>query len=57
VRCIASEHDLAHELPELAAANGPVPLTEAAVQALDEAMADPRQGRVVMAQLILRVAN
>ena len=57
VRCIASEHDLADELPELAAANGPVPLTEAAVQALDEAMADPRQGRVVMAQMILRVAN
>lgn len=57
VRCIASEHDLARELPELAAARGPVPLTEATVAALDEALADPRQGRVVMAQMILRVGN
>ncbi|MFO1073305.1 MAG: DUF4384 domain-containing protein [Geminicoccaceae bacterium] len=56
-RCIASEHDLAAELPELAAARGPIPLTDATVAALDDALADPRQGRVVMAQIILRLVN
>ena len=57
VRCIASEHDLAAELPEFAAARGPIPLTDATIAALDEAVADPRQGRVVMAQMILRLVN
>lgn len=57
IRCIASERDLAGELPQLAAAAGAAPLSPATIEALDTAMADPRQGRVVMAQLILRVEN
>jgi hypothetical protein len=57
IRCIAAERDLAAELPELAAVAGGAPLSEAAVAALDDAMADPRQGRVVMTQLILRVES
>jgi hypothetical protein len=55
VRCIASERDLAGQLPQLAGAAGAVPLLEETVTALDAVTADPRQGQIVMAQLILRV--
>jgi hypothetical protein len=54
IRCIASERELAAALPQLA---GPGPLSEATIAALDEAVADPRQGRIVMAQLIVRVED
>lgn len=54
VRCIASERDLAADLPPLAQAAAE-PLPEEAVTALERAIADPRQGRVVVAQLVLRV--
>jgi hypothetical protein len=55
VRCLASERDLAADLPQLARPAGDAPLPEEALAALDRAIADPRQGRIVMAQLVLRV--
>jgi hypothetical protein len=55
IRCIASERDLATELPLLAGASGVAPLPENTVTALDRAIADSSHGRVVTAQLILRV--
>lgn len=55
VRCIASERDLAAELPQLASAGMAQPLSAAALEALDATITDPRQGRMVMAQLILRL--
>jgi len=57
IRCIAAERNLAAELPDLAAVAGGTPLSEAAIAALDEAAADPRQGRMVMTQLIIRVES
>jgi hypothetical protein len=55
IRCMASERDLAADLPQLARPALAEPLSEETITALDRAIADPRQGRIVMAQLILRV--
>jgi hypothetical protein len=57
IRCIAAERDLAGLLPQLAGATGAVPLLEETVTALDAVTADPRQGQIVMTQLILRVED
>jgi hypothetical protein len=57
IRCIASERELAGALPQLARSAGAGPLSEATVEALDEVVADPRRGRIVMAQLVLRVED
>jgi hypothetical protein len=57
IRCIASERDLASQLPQLAGAAGAVPLLEETVTALDAVTADSRQGQIVMTQLILRVED
>ncbi|MEK0084124.1 DUF4384 domain-containing protein [Benzoatithermus flavus] len=57
IRCIASERNLAADLPQLARSTSAGPLSEETMAALDRAIADPRQGRIVVAQLVLRVQD